>query len=395
MTDFLRRTWAEVSLDALRHNLQAIRRLLSPGCRLMAVVKADAYGHGDRFCAREMADAGADWFGVSNIEEALSLRDAGITQPILILGTTPPEEAGTLCSRGITQTVFSLEYAMQLQAEAQRQGVTVSAHIKIDSGMGRIGFDSFDRESCVDAVAAACALKNLSAEGIFTHFSSADEDGGEDDGYTRAQFARFMAVIGALEQRGLRFPLRHCCNSAATLRFPEMHLDMVRPGLILYGLYPGECCRPFARLQPAMQLKSAVSMVKDLPAGRSVSYGRHFLSGAPMRVATLPIGYADGYHRALSGRGEMLLCGRRVPVIGNVCMDQLMCDVTDVPGVRAGDVATIFGEGEGAFLPIEEMADAIGTISYEIVCLIGKRVPRLYFRDGQPCGVARYIRDGR
>lgn len=390
MYDFLRRTWAEVDMDALRQNLQEIRRLLQPGCRLMAVVKADAYGHGDRFCAREMAGAGADWFGVSNLEEALSLRNAGITQPILILGTTPPEEAGTLADRQITQTVFCTEYAESLQREAGRRGVTVNVHMKVDSGMARIGFDGFSPERCAQEIAQAAALPNLHGEGIFTHFSSADENDGEDDRYTRSQFGRFIAVLQALEQRGIRFSIRHCCNSAATLRFPEMHLDMVRPGLILYGLYPGKCCRECARLLPAMQLKSAVSMVKELPEGRAVSYGRMFLSERSMRLATLPIGYADGYHRALSDCGEMLLHGQRVPVVGRVCMDQLMLDVTGVSGVQAGDVATVFGTDGSSTLSIEEMAGAIGTISYEIVCLIGKRVPRLYLRNGQACGVKRY-----
>ncbi|MCI8623617.1 MAG: alanine racemase [Provencibacterium sp.] len=395
MSDFLRRTWAEVSLDALRHNLTAIRSLLRPGCRLMAVVKADAYGHGDRCCAQEMAEAGADWFGVSNLEEALSLRDAGLVQPILILGTTPPEEAGTLAARQITQTVFCMDYAGRLQAEAARQGVTLNVHIKVDSGMARIGFDGFSPEACAAEIACAAGFPNLRAEGIFTHFSSADEDGEENDRYTRAQFQRFTAVLQALEQRGIRFAIRHCCNSAATLRFPDMHLDMVRPGLILYGLYPSGCCREHARLLPAMQLKSVVSMVKEIPAGRAVSYGRCFQSGRPLRLATVPIGYADGYHRALSGCGEMLLHGQRAPVAGRVCMDQLMLDVTGIPDVQAEDTVTIFGVDGSAVLPIEEIAEKAGSISYEIVCLIGKRVPRLYLRNGQQCGVARFIRSAQ
>lgn len=391
MSDFLRRTWAEVSLDALRHNLTAIRSLLRPGCRLMAVVKADAYGHGDRCCAQEMAEAGADWFGVSNLEEALSLRDAGLVQPILILGTTPPEEAGTLAARQITQTVFCMDYAGRLQAEAARQGVTLNVHIKVDSGMARIGFDGFSPEACAAEIACAAGFPNLRAEGIFTHFSSADEDGEENDRYTRAQFQRFTAVLQALEQRGIRFAIRHCCNSAATLRFPDMHLDMVRPGLILYGLYPSGCCREHARLLPAMQLKSVVSMVKEIPAGRAVSYGRCFQSGRPLRLATVPIGYADGYSRLLSNKSRVLIDGQYAPVIGRVCMDQMMVDVSHIPGVSRQSQVILAGSQGGNSVTLDDLAALMGTVNYEICCIVSKRMPRVYQKDGKTVDIIDHI----
>lgn len=391
MTDFLKRTWAEIRLDALTENLAGIRRMLRPGCMLMGVVKADAYGHGDRRCAAFMEQNGVDWFGVSNLDEALSLRGGGITRPILVLGPTPADLAGTLAKAQITQTVFCSEYAEQLSCEAQRQGVRVAAHIKIDTGMGRIGFDSFSLQACTDAVARAVSLPGLDCGGIFTHFASADEDPPDADDYTRAQYGRFMQVIESLERQGIHFQIRHCCNSAATLRFPSMHLDMVRPGLILYGLYPSGCCKGILPLSPVMQLKSVVSMVKHMPAGRFVSYGRTFSSTAgDTVVATIPIGYADGYHRAFSNQGQMLLHAKPAPVIGRVCMDQLMLDVSAIGGVRAGDEVTVFGADGDAQIPVETLASAAGTINYEVVCLVGKRVPRLYIQNGTPLCAEQY-----
>ena len=394
MTDFLRRTWAQIDLDALRHNLAEIRALLREDCMLLGVVKADAYGHGDRWCAREMEECGVNWFGVSNLDEALSLREGGIKSPILIFGTTPPELAGQLAKYRVTQTVFSPEYALELQQSAKSLGVQVDVHIKIDTGMGRIGFDGFDPLCCADEVERVYGYESLRCEGIFTHFSAADDPA--SDGYTRAQFARFQAVCGELASRGITFKIRHCCNSAGTLRFPEMHLDMVRPGLILYGLLPDGCCAGKADLHPVMQLKTIVSMVKKVPAGRDISYGRIYTTGEETTIATVPIGYADGYHRALSSKGTMLVRGQEVPVIGRVCMDQLMHDVTGVDGVCAGDEVTVIGRDGACAVTVEQMALCAGsTFNYEIVCLIGKRVPRLYLREGKACGVAQYVKSAR
>ena len=390
MLDFLKRTWAEIHLDRLRCNFRVIQDSLSPGCRVMAVVKADAYGHGAAAAAQALRDAGASWFGVSNLEEGVQLRRAGIEEPILILSYTPPEEAARLAQFRITQAVLSLPYARQLSAEAERAGVTVRAHLKVDTGMSRVGFfyHGEDPDKTADEMAAACRLPALVPEGIFTHFASADEE--DDGGFTRRQFALFMDAVARLEARGVTFALRHCCNSAATLRFPEMHLDMVRPGIILYGLAPDGWMRDFLPLEPVMELKTSVSMVKELPAGATVSYNRQYTAPSRRTVATVPIGYADGYPRSLTNRADMLVGGRRARVIGRVCMDQCMLDVTGLD-VRESMGVTVFGRDGGSLLPAEEMAGLLGTIPYEVVCQISKRVPRLFLESGQVVGQLNYI----
>ncbi len=390
MSEFLKRTWAEIHLDRLQGNFQAIQASLAPGSQAMAVVKADGYGHGAAAAAKALREAGAAWFGVSNLEEAVQLRRAGIDGDILILSFTPPEEAGRLAEFAVTQTVLSRPYAEELDAAAQAAGVRVRVHLKVDTGMSRVGF-LYHREgdeAVLDDMAAACRLPHLTAEGIFTHFASADEE--EDGGFTRRQFALFMDAVRRLEERGVSFALRHCCNSAATLRYPEMHLDMVRPGIILYGLSPAPWMEGMLPLDPVMELKTTVYMIKDLPADTPVSYGRIYTTGEARRVATVPIGYADGYPRVLSNRADMLLAGRRVRVVGRVCMDQCMLDVTGLD-VRESMVATVFGRDGEAFLPVEELADHMGTINYEVVCQISKRVPRLFVRDGQVVGQLNYI----
>ena len=394
--DYLRRTWAEISLDALRHNHAVIRARLPQTCGIMSVVKADAYGHGVRYVARALDDAGTDWFGVSNLEEALQLRALGIKKPVLILGYTPPACAETLAHERISQTVFSTEYAAALSDCAARAGVMVDIHIKLDTGMHRLGFccdcDGV-LDSTADAAAAACRLPGLRAQGVFTHFPSADYDGDCDGAVTKAQFARFLRTVGLIEARGVRFEVRHCCNSAAVLEYPEMHLDLVRPGIILYGLMPSEQVQN-PGLIPAMQLRTVVSMVKHVRAGETVSYGRTFTASGDRTVATVPIGYADGYPRALSGRAHMLVNGCRAPVVGRVCMDQLMLDVTGIPDVRAGMTATVFGRDGDEFLPVEEISALAGTINYETVCLIGKRVTRVFLDGGREVGHIGLLEQG-
>ncbi len=391
MKDFLKRTWAEIHLDRLTHNFRVIRSTLTPGCRMMAVVKADAYGHGAAQAAKALQAAGADWFGVSNLEEAVQLRRAGIQAPILILSYTPPEEVPRLAEFAVTQAVLSLEHAQEISAAAVEAGVTVRIHLKVDTGMSRVGFfyhaDS-DRSAVLAQMAAACRLPALEAEGIFTHFASADEP--DDGGFTAQQFALFTEAIRLLEEQGIRFALRHCCNSAATIRFPAMHLDMVRPGIILYGLAPDRWMEELLPLEPVMELKTTVSLVKTVPAGTPVSYGRIYTSSTDVTAATVPIGYADGYPRRLSNRAHMLIGGQRVLVIGRVCMDQCMLDVTGLP-VREGMVATVFGQDGDVRLPVEELAAQLDTIQYEIICQISKRVPRLFVDNGQVVGQLNYI----
>ncbi len=393
MSHFLKRTWAEVNLDAIAHNFSVISRALTPGCRPIAIVKADAYGHGAVPVAKALDAAGADFFGVSNMEEALQLRRGGITHPILILSYTPPEEAAQLAENAIVQAVVTPDYAQKLNDTAAKAGCTVRVHIKLDTGMSRVGLpcrQAADTDEAVAEAAAICRLPQLKVEGAFTHFASADEQ--QDGGYTAGQFERFSQVVEQLRAQGFALPVRHCCNSAGIMLHPEMHLDRVRPGIILYGLAPDPSwMQSLWDLQPAMELKTVVSMVKTIPAGTPVSYGRTFTTDRPTTVATVPIGYADGYPRSMSGRARMLVNGHYAPVIGRVCMDQCMLDVTGIPGVEAGTIATVFGKDGDLTLPVEEIAALGSTISYEIVCLIGKRVPRVYLQHGEIVGYFNYI----
>ncbi len=382
MHTILKRTWAEIDLDRLRHNWETIRRVVHKDTRMMAVVKADAYGHGAVTVSRVLDSLGADCFAVSNLDEAIQLRDAGIKRPLLILSYTPPAEAATLARYGITQTVISADYAAALSAAATAANVNITVHIKIDTGMSRVGFvhhHAADRETVAAAVIAAAKLPHLCAEGIFTHFASADE---QDDCFVKEQFSRFMQTVEDAAAGGVHFAVRHCANSAAIERFPEMQLDMVRPGIILYGLAPDDSwMHGLLPLQPVMQLKTVISMVKTLPAGETLSYNRTYTTARETTVATVPIGYADGYARTMSNTAHMLLHGKKVPVIGRVCMDQCMLDVSGVPA-RVGDIVTVFGDA----LTTEQYAAWMHTINYEAVCLIGKRVPRVYMENGEAVG---------
>ena len=369
----MERIWADVSLSAIVDNYRAVRERLTPGCRVMASVKADAYGHGAVPVARALAADGVDWLAVSHISEAAELREAGITLPILLLAYTPPAEAARLAALGAVQSVSDGDYAAALNAAAAAAGVTVEVHIKLDTGMGRIGFVCYG-DAPIDEIAAACALPHLKPTGVFTHFALADVATPEADAFTRTQFARFTEALNRLEARGVTFALRHCCNSAAALRFPEMHLDMVRPGIVLYGCPPDEGLPLPVTLTPAMALRSVIAQIKTVPAGTPISYGGTAVTARESRLATVPIGYADGLLRACSGRIAMAVRGERAPLLGRVCMDQCVLDVTDIPEAAVGDTVTVFGEAPTA----GELAARVDTISYEIVCRVGKRVPRIY-----------------
>jgi alanine racemase len=390
MSCFLKRTWAEVDADCIAANYEAIRGYIHDGCKFMAIVKADAYGHGAPFVAGEFEALGADYFGVSNMEEALQLRGCGITKPILILGYTPPEYAGEMIEKNITQTVLSLDYAARLSKAAQSAGGTLKAHIKIDTGMSRIGFLYHDENkdaASIDDILSVSRMPALDLEGIFTHFAVSDEP--EKD-FTKIQFTRFMGIITKLEQKGLKFSLRHCCNSAGLLNFPQMQLDMVRPGIILYGMTPADGMPLPIKLSPAMSLKTVISQVKTLADGTAVSYGMKFSTQGETRVATLPVGYADGFARSLSNTADVLICGKRARIIGRVCMDQCMADVTSVPEAAENGVVTVIGSDGGDTVTMEEIADKMGTINYETACLIGKRVPRVFFKGGKNVGTQNY-----
>lgn len=397
MIDYLKRSWAVVNLDNVAHNIAVIKQALTPGCMLMGVVKADAYGHGDKYIADQLVKRGVNWFGVSNIAEALSLRSQGIYHPILLFGFTPVEHAAALNEYNLTQSIYSLEYAKELQTAAEAAGVDVSVHIKVDTGMSRLGFvlDNGFAASAAEEIEEVCGLRNLNAGGIFTHFAVADELEEESAAYTRRQYALFCKVIGMLQERGVGFPIQHCCNSGGFINYPEMHMDMVRPGIVVYGLSPSEDCAGKLDLRPAMEFYSCICQVKEISQGTTVSYGRCYTAHRNMRVATVPVGYADGFERELSNKARVLVRGQYANVIGRVCMDQLMLDVTHIPGAAQGDLVTIVGaDGENA-LTFDEMARLSGTISYEKICLIGKRIPRIYRQNGKDVGVVDFIRQRR
>lgn len=375
----LRRAWAEIDLDALTENFRAIRAETDSG--LMAVVKADAYGHGASVVAPLLQDEGAEWFAVSNIQEAIDLRECGIVRPILVLGYTPPEAAALLSEYCISQALYDRDYAMALSNEADAQSLSVQVHLKLDTGMGRIGFDCRTDELCglPDALAAA-ELPGLHLEGVFTHFAAADRAGDPSGHFTQTQYRHFSAAAQAIRAAGYAGILCHCCNSAGLLLEKGRHLDLCRPGIILYGLTPDTGLKPSIPLRPVMTFKSVVSMVKSVPEGTPLSYGRTFKAPHTMRIATVSAGYADGFARLLSNCGEVLLHGRRAKIVGRICMDQFLIDVSEIPDAARGDEVVLFGRG----LPVDEQAERIGTISYEMVCAVSKRVPRIYLRGGRP-----------
>ncbi len=393
MQKFLKRTWAEINMNALQNNYHVIRNSVSENAEICWVVKADGYGHGAVFVARTLESMGARWFAVSNIEEAEQLRNGGITGSILILGYTPPEEAAKLSKMGITQAVLSENYAQELSASATLSRVKISVHLKVDTGMSRIGFLYQDPErdgESIDQMERVCHLPNLHAEGIFTHFAVSDE-GDSGEAFTRQQFSCFMRAIDQLKERGITFRYRHAANSGAICDYPDMHLDMVRPGIIIYGLQPSGALHHHLPLQPVMELKTVISMLKTVEADTTVSYGREFSTERKTVLATVPIGYADGYPRKLHDLADMLVNGRRARISGRVCMDQLMLDVTDIPGVRTGMTVTVFGRDGGEQLTVDELAAKYETINYEMVCIVGKRVPRIFVRNGEPVGSLNYI----
>lgn len=388
--NFFKRIWAEIDLDAIAHNVTVLKNRLPDSVQMMAVVKADAYGHGVEAVTHTLVEAGVDFLAVSSISEAIQLRRYESRLPILILGYTPPECASQLSKHNLTQTVYSLSFANELSHAAAQAGCCVKGHLKLDVGMGRLGFRADCKQAMEDAL-QSCRLPNLVIDGVFTHLPSADGDGDQDGVITNQQIALFKQQVGWLEQNGVHCSVRHCCNSAASLAFESGYLDLVREGIALYGLAPSDHLKNAAHLKPAMQLKTVVSMVKTLHAGDTISYGRTICLKEDRRVATVCIGYADGYPRQLSDKGYMLIDGKKAPILGRVCMDQLMLDVTDIENVTMGTEVTVFGQSGDVFLPVEEVAALCDTIHYELVCVLGKRVPRVYRKNGETVGVTDYI----
>ncbi len=374
----LKRTWAEIDLDNLSHNFARIREQVGPDVKLLGVVKADAYGHGAVRVARKLEQLGAAYLAISNIEEAAELRDGGVTLPILMLGYTPAEQSARIVRLGMTQALVNLETALAYDAEAARAGGKMKVHIKLDTGMGRLGFQCDDAhfEASLRDIRAVLSLKNLDVEGVFTHFAVSDEDTSESVAFTRLQHERFTRMIDAVESDGFRFRLHHCCNAGGIASYPEWAGEMVRCGIILYGT--GELAERMG-MKPVMRLKTVVSTVKDFEAGMPVSYGRTYVTDRPRRIAVLPIGYADGLHRTLSNRLTVLTPYGEARQVGRICMDMCMVDVTDQPQAAPGDEVEVFGE----HMLCETAACACDTISYELLCAVSQRVPRIYFESGK------------
>lgn len=364
-----RLAWAEIDLGAIAHNMGQIKKITAKDTQICAVVKADAYGHGAVAVAQTVLQSGADRLAVAIINEALELRRSGFRVPILVLGETPVCQAALVVENDITQTIFSMDSAQALSGAAIAAGKLVNVHIKIDTGMGRIGVRPEDAGNFAAAVAA---LPGIKIEGVFSHFASSDS---LDKTFTYQQYNQFTEALKYIKAKEIHIAIRHIANSAAILDLPNMHLDMVRAGIIMYGLWPSDEVGKKVELRPAMKFKTQIGLVKDMPSQASISYGRAYFTTQPSRIATLPVGYADGWSRLLANKAAVLVRGQRAPLVGRVCMDQCMIDVTHISDAGHGDEVLLFG---GADLPVEEVAQCMGTINYEMVCMVGKRVPRLY-----------------
>lgn len=379
MDSTLKRTWAEIDLDALEHNYHTLRNIIGPTIKFLGVVKADAYGHGSVQVSRLLQESGADYLAVSSIDEAIELRHHEITMPILILGHTPREQVGQLIKYNITQAVTCKAKAIEYSEEATKRNDTLKIHIKVDTGMSRLGFlcDGTYLDNGIQGICESCSLPGLEAEGIFTHFAVSDEPGEECKAYTEHQFTLFIHVIEEVEKSLNRpFKLRHCANTGAVACYPETYLDMVRPGLLLYGY--GEFAGQLG-LKPVMSLKATVSTIKTYPAGTAVSYGGIYITPTKTRMGVIPYGYADGFFRCLSNKCSLMTAEGPVPQRGKICMDMCMIDLTDKMSVDVGSEVEIFGKCNS----IHDMATLAGTIPYELTCAVSKRVPRYYYRHDE------------
>lgn len=374
---------AVVSLDAIAHNFEEMRKNIKDDTKIIAVIKADGYGHGAEAIAALIHEYDYIWgFAVATPEEALRLRSFGVKKPVLILGLVFEEYFPELIAQDIRLTVCEYKMAEMLSREGMRQGKTVHIHLALDTGMSRIGFA--DVPESVEKIRKIAALQNMEIEGMFTHFARADES---DLTPAREQLDRYLVFAGLLEEKGIHIPLKHCSNSAGIIRMPQANLDAVRAGITIYGLYPSdEVERDKVRLEPAMELKSHITYIKELKAGTPVSYGGTYTAPKDIRTATVPAGYADGYPRSLSNKGWVLIRGRRAPVIGRICMDQFMVDVSEIPDACVGDEVTLIGKDGKEMISMEEMGDLSGRFSYEFACDISKRVPRVYTKNGKEWG---------
>ena len=382
------RVYAEINLDAIVKNVDNLMALTKENTGALAVVKADGFGHGDVAVAKAVAQK-VTGYAVATLDEAVNLRENGVKKPILVLGYVDPYEFDILVSHEITATVFDVETAQLLADAARVQKKQAHCHIKVDTGMRRIGLEP--DENGIAIVKQITALKELSADGIFTHFAASDET---DKTSAEHQFKLFTDFTGRLEKEGIHFTYRHCANSAAVIDMPQVDLDMVRLGIAMYGMYPSdEVKKEKVELFPALDLKSHITMVKEIPAGEKVSYGGTFTTTRTTKLATVSVGYGDGYPRALSSKGYVLVRGQKAPIVGRVCMDQMMVDVTDIENVTRADIVTLIGKDGDAEITVEEIAALAGTFNYEFVCDLGKRIPRSYYLNGEYIGTHDCFRE--
>lgn len=382
------RVYADINLDAIVENVKALKNLTKEGTKALAVVKADGYGHGDIAVSKAVYDL-VNGYAVATLDEAVNLRENGIDKQILILGYVNPDEYEELVKHEIDATVFDIETAKELDEVAQRLGKKALCNIKVDTGMRRIGLEP--DESGKEIVRQIKKLKNINARGIFTHFAASDE---KDKTSAEAQFNKFKKFLDELEAEGITFETRHCSNSAAIIDMPQVNLDMVRLGIAMYGMYPSEeVDKSKVKLSPAIELKSHITMVKELEVGQKISYGGTYTTTKKTKIATVSVGYGDGYPRALSSKGYVLVAGKKANIVGRVCMDQMMVDVTDIDNVKRGDIVTLIGHDKDNYISIEEIADLAGTFNYEFVCDLGKRIPRNYYYNGQYIGSHDYFHE--
>lgn len=385
------RVYASINLDYIEDNLKKIKDRIDKDTKLIAVIKTDAYGHGATMIAKH-ASADVDGFAVATVDEALQLRKEGISKPVIVLGYVNPGRYDEMINNDIRFTLFKTEDANAISVEAKKLNKHALVHIKADTGMGRIGFMVYndrDIKKTAEIISDINKLDNMEIEGLYTHFALSDS---VDKSFFNIQFNRFKGLIRAIEELGMHIPVKHCSNSAAIIDIPKANLDAVRVGIALYGLEPSdEVDIKKIGLKQAMEVKSHIIYIKDVPAGTSIGYGRTFITEKDSRIATVPVGYGDGYPRNLSNKGYVLVKGIKVPIVGRICMDQFMIDITGIDNIKEGDVVTLAGYDNGEFIDISELATCASTFNYEFVCDIGKRVPRIYYKNGEIVGAKDYF----
>ena len=383
----VRPVYLEINMDNLTNNYNEIRRIVNPNTKIMAVIKANAYGHGSVELAKMYEKIGVDRLAVSIISEAVELRREGIKIPIQLLNYTPESQLGLVIDNDIIQGIYTYEDAKLLSDLAVKKGKKAKIHIKIDTGMGRIGF--LPNEDSIKEIVKIHKLPKLEMEGMFTHFAKADET---DKSFTKIQFERFNWVSEKLEENGIELKVKHVSNSAAIIDLPEYNLDLVRPGIILYGYYPSdEVNKNKINLKPAMTLKAKISNIKTVPEGTGISYGHIYSTSKRSVIATVPIGYADGYSRILSGKADVCINNKRAPIVGRICMDQMMVDITGIDNANIGDEVVLFGYDNESYPRVEELASLLGTINYEFICMMGRRIPRVFIKDNEIIEIKDYL----